>query len=86
MFPAGSAVWVDTKLLGYSRYTGHGIVVGREGTDAGQLAVELENGNTWWYDVLACRPALDSSEWPAWLKRRVRAISSACKRAKVMSR
>lgn len=65
MFPVPCVVMVDS-----GRFCGMG-VVWRETADEGpaQLAVVLENGNTWSYPLEDCRRIDNEIQWPEWTKR-----------------
>lgn len=62
-FPVRSVVYVECD-----QYTGFGIVE-RDGAEPHQLAVRLENGNTWWYPVEKTMLAHRPGDWPSWIKR-----------------
>lgn len=46
----------------------HGLVTVDAGCPLDQLAVRLENGNTWWYSLDDCY-AVRRDDCPAWLQR-----------------
>lgn len=50
------------------RYNGYGMVVDDDGCPPDQLAVKLENGNTWWYPLEGCSLA-NRGTCPPWLQR-----------------
>jgi hypothetical protein len=65
-FPAGRGVRVV-----HERYNGYGMVVVDDGCPIDQLAVKLENGNTWWYPLDSCSLA-NRDTCPPWLQRLMR--------------
>lgn len=50
------------------RYSGYGMIVGDNSCPLDQVAVKLENGNTWWYPVEDCSVA-NRDTCPPWLQR-----------------
>lgn len=65
-FPIGRGVRVV-----HERYNGYGIIVEDDGCPVDQLAVKLENGNTWWYPLDSCSLA-HRDTCPPWLQRLMR--------------
>ena len=57
------------------RYNGYGLVVRDEGCPLDQIAVKLENGNTWWYPIEDCSLASRDS-CPPWLQRKLIEVKS----------
>ena len=64
-FPVGDVVYVNSP-----RCHDFGIVANDGNCPVDQLAVELENGNVWWYPLEDCSQTV-KGEWPDWLKRRL---------------
>lgn len=62
-FPSGRGVRVVDE-----RYNGYGMIVDDDGCPVDQLAVKLENGNTWWYSLDSCSLA-NRDTCPPWLQR-----------------
>lgn len=56
-FPVRS--WVQVSCPG--RYVGPGQVM-QDSEPADQLAVRLDNGNTWWYPIEACTPDIELTQ------------------------
>lgn len=65
-FPVGRGVRVA-----HERFHGYGMVVSDESCPPDQLAVKLENGNTWWYSLDTCSLA-NRDTCPPWLQRLMR--------------
>lgn len=65
-FPAGRGVRVVSD-----RYNGYGMIVDDDGCPVDQLAVKLENGNTWWYPLDDCS-LTNRDTCPPWLQRLMR--------------
>jgi hypothetical protein len=65
-FPIGRGVRVV-----HERYNGYGMIVEDGGCPVDQLAVKLENGNTWWYPLDSCSLA-NRDTCPPWLQRLMR--------------
>lgn len=65
-FPVGRGVRVV-----HERYNGYGMIVEDDGCPVDQLAVKLENGNTWWYSLDSCSLA-NRDTCPPWLQRLMR--------------
>lgn len=66
VFPLGSVVYVY-----HPRFTGFGIVTSYE-CPPDQLAVRLENGNVWHYEIDTIATAKNRKVWPLWIKREMR--------------
>ena len=49
------------------RYSGYGLIVADESCPLDQIAVKLENGNTWWYPVRDCHQ-VNRDTCPPWLQ------------------
>lgn len=62
-FPSGRGVRVVNE-----RYNGYGMIVTNDDCPVDQLAVKLENGNTWWYPLDCCSLA-NRDTCPPWLQR-----------------
>lgn len=75
-FPVGRGVRVV-----HERYNGYGMIMADDGCPIDQLAVRLENGNTWWYPLDSCSLA-NRDTCPLWLQRltRFEARSAAVRR------
>lgn len=58
------------------RYRGYGLVVRDEGCPLDQVAVTLENGNTWWYPIEDCSLAPRDS-CPPWLQKLMQSESKS---------
>lgn len=65
-FPTGRGVRVI-----HERFNGYGMIVEDDGCPVDQLAVKLENGNTWWYPLDSCS-LVDRNTCPPWLQRLMR--------------
>lgn len=65
-YPAGRGVRVVNE-----RYNGYGMIAEDDGCPVDQLAVKLENGNTWWYPLEDCSLA-NRDTCPPWLQRLIR--------------
>lgn len=65
-FPSGRGVRVINE-----RYNGYGMITDDDGCPPDQLAVKLENGNTWWYPLDDCSLA-NRDTCPPWLQRLIR--------------
>lgn len=59
MFPTGSAVTVDAPS-----YHGAGFVASDGDCPVHKLPVRLENGNVWWYPLVACTPNAQAEPLP----------------------
>ena len=62
-FPLGRGVRVA-----HERFNGYGMIVADDSCPVDQLAVKLENGNTWWYPLDCCSLA-NRDTCPPWLQR-----------------
>lgn len=65
-FPSGRGVRVV-----HERYNGYGMIVDDDSCPVDQLAVKLENGNTWWYPLDSCSLA-NHGTCPPWLQRLIK--------------
>jgi hypothetical protein len=65
-FPPQTVVRVE-----HPRYKGLGIVVVDDRCPPEDLAVLLENGNTWFYSAVTCLPVADRKLWPKWAKSQI---------------
>lgn len=65
-FPVGRGVRVA-----HERFHGYGLIVDDDGCPLDQLAVKLENGNTWWYELDTCSLA-SRDACPSWLQRLIK--------------
>lgn len=61
-FPPGTVVYVECD-----QYKGFGVA--RDDSPPKQVAVMLENGNTWWYAITTVCIAPKPGHWPGWIKR-----------------
>src|SRR6267154_399905 len=62
-FKAGRPV-----LVLHDRFRGYGLVADSADCPLDQLAVQLENGNTWWYPLDDCH-LVRRDDCPPWLQR-----------------
>lgn len=58
------------------RYSGYGLIVNDEGCPPDQLAVKLENKNTWWYPLEDCSLA-NRDTCPPWLQQLMKVESKS---------
>ena len=58
----------------------YGLVVNDENCPLTKLAVKLENGNTWWYEIEDCS-AIRRDDCPPWLQRVLKKDSTVSVRA-----
>lgn len=78
--PPNTVVYVECD-----QYTGYGISVLNDGVKPNQIAVKLENGNTWWYPVEKTFPAnTRPGDWPEWIKKISRKRIAALKKEGVV--
>lgn len=61
------------------RYRGYGLIVVDDGCPVDQLAVKLENGNTWWYPLEDCSIA-NRDACPGWLQKLMQVESKSVAR------
>lgn len=61
------------------RYNGYGMIVSDESCPLDKIAVQLENGNKWWYPVEDCS-VTNRETCPPWLQQLIKAESKATMR------
>lgn len=65
--PLGSAVKVCA-----ANYSGFGFVATISEVPPDKVAVRLENGNVWYYNLFEARPIIKEDKLPPWIKREQR--------------